>query len=342
MAWVPELPSISDDDWEKLSDAEQTRYNRLVGLKDEYNEARTNYETSMSLVGPAVLAVIGIPCLLFFYFGVILIIAAIIWAFFRVASRSQAYLRYKDAESALRAALADWEATSRSLPRSLPPTIPVIVPAAQVSEEPVAVQVPNPPDPKDKRRIIIVGAIIGVVVVAIIFGGVFVWNNQDWNAYCTSHYPGSHYNAATSQCEGATGSPSSSAVNSSTSNGDQAAINKMSEMNNWMSPTVSVIGDSLSSGEYTKAGLNAVLLRNYIDQNLPTMQQLANSATTKKAAAQEYLLYLNDLRSASNKVAQATDKYNAGNYEDSTNIILSGMTDLDNAKAHLTKSTALL
>jgi hypothetical protein len=124
--------------------------------------------------------------------------------------------------------------------------------------------------------------------------------------------------------------------------GDKAALDKMSEMNTWMSPTVSIIGDSLTNGDYLKAGLNAVLLRNYIDQSLPEMKQLVNGAGTKKAAAQEYVLYLNDVRSAADKVVRSADKYNAGDYEGSTSLSYSGITDLNNAQAHLSRSTALL
>jgi len=128
----------------------------------------------------------------------------------------------------------------------------------------------------------------------------------------------------------------------SSSDIDQAVLDKMTDMNNQMSPVTTGIADSLSSGNYTKAGLNAVILRNYIDQNLPAMVRLAGYATTEKAAAQEYVLYLDDLRSASDNVARGADDFNSGDSNDSTTLIDSGMQYLDSARAHLIQSTLRL
>lgn len=141
---------------------------------------------------------------------------------------------------------------------------------------------------------------------------------------------------------GCTSSNSQSAAPSSSPSGDQAAVAKMSEMNNWMSPTIQVIGDSATSGDYTKMGLNSALLKRYIDQNLPEMRQLAASATTKKAAAQEYVAFLEDLRTSSDLGVQATDKYNSGDISGSTNAMNAGSKYLDQASTHMKQAMALL
>lgn len=137
-----------------------------------------------------------------------------------------------------------------------------------------------------------------------------------------------------------TPTPTSTAMSST--GGDQAAIAKMLSMGDWMVPTMDVIGESLGDGDFLKAGLNAVLLRVYIDKNLPEMRQLANGATTKKAAALEFVAYLEDMRSASDKIVQAADKYNSGDITNSVSILESGTVDINRAKAHLKQATALL
>ncbi|MEN6442848.1 MAG: hypothetical protein ABFC71_03755 [Methanoregula sp.] len=195
--------------------------------------------------------------------------------------------------------------------------------------------------------------------------GYGTWHAQGGNSYITTELNGGHYNytyipekntiftddfptflyypyqddmaAASTVIES---NPKPTTI--TTISGEKAALDKMSEMNTWMSPTVRIIGDSLTNGDYLKAGLNAVLLRNYIDQNLPEMKQLTNGAGTKKAAAQEYILYLNDVRSAADKVVLSVDKYNAGDHDGSTSLSYSGITDLNNAQVHLSRSTALL
>ena len=116
--WYPTIPSISDKDWASLTKQEQDRYNEAVDAKNEYIAAKINYATSMSLAGPVVFLIVGMICCLLFgalIFGyllqmilfAIIIISAAVWAIIRVAARSHAYLRYKDAETALKVALAD-------------------------------------------------------------------------------------------------------------------------------------------------------------------------------------------------------------------------------------------
>lgn len=101
------IPKISDEDWEKLTVEQQRSYNHKISLKSDYNFAKANYDTSMSLLGPAILGVVGVLLIMVFFLGIPIILIAVIWAFFRVASRSQAYQRFKDTEAALKATLAD-------------------------------------------------------------------------------------------------------------------------------------------------------------------------------------------------------------------------------------------
>lgn len=131
-----------------------------------------------------------------------------------------------------------------------------------------------------------------------------------------------------------TGPQTPSAPQSTFANGDQAVLNKIIEMNNWMLPTIQVIGDSATSGDYIKMGLNAALLRQYIDKNIPEMKRLAEGATSKKAAAQEYIAFLENLRTSADLSLQATDKYNSGDIEGSTLSLNEGKSYIDQAMSH--------
>jgi hypothetical protein len=62
-------------------------------------DARFDYQISMSLAGPVSLSIIGIVLLIpFELLGCIWIISAIIWAAFRVMNRGHAYQRLRDDE----------------------------------------------------------------------------------------------------------------------------------------------------------------------------------------------------------------------------------------------------
>ena len=119
--------------------------------------------------------------------------------------------------------------------------------------------------------------------------------------------------------------------------GDQAAIDKMTKMEMWINPAMQRVVTSGYSGNYTKMGQNAVLLRDYIDNNLPEMAQLANGATTKKYGAQEYVLFLKDIRTAADLTAQAADKHNSGDINEYTALTLKTNIYLDLAQMHLDK-----
>ena len=187
----------------------------------------------------------------------------------------------------------------------------------------------NQPSLNWKQAIKIVGFILILVTVLII-----------GSAIVAAFIFGMTGNIGTIKTIETTTPPTPTVVSST--DGDQIALAKMSEMTTWMAPTMNVIGDSLMDGDLLKAGINAALLRLYIDKNLPEMRQLANGATTKKAAALEYVAFLEDMRSASDKIVQAVDKFNSGDYTDSTRIMESGTLDTKMATAHLKRSSALL
>jgi hypothetical protein len=123
--------------------------------------------------------------------------------------------------------------------------------------------------------------------------------------------------------------------------GDTAALAKMSEMNAWMTPPLEAFGDAAGSQDTVKIRINAVLLRAYIDQNLPEMRQLAAGATTKKSAAQEYIAFLEDVRTGSDLWIQAIDKINSGDIDGGTDLVFEGNTYLEKAQAHILRVNAL-
>jgi hypothetical protein len=123
--------------------------------------------------------------------------------------------------------------------------------------------------------------------------------------------------------------------------GDTAALAKMSEMNAWMTPPLEAFGDAAGSQDTVKIRINAVLLRTYIDQNLPEMRQLAAGATTKRSAVQEYIAVLEDVRTASDLYVQAVDKINSGDIDGGTDLVFEGNTYLEKAQAHILKVNAL-
>lgn len=141
---------------------------------------------------------------------------------------------------------------------------------------------------------------------------------------------------------GCTNTSSTSAVPLSPISGDQASIDKMKEMSTWITPTMGAITDSLVNKDFSMAGINGAQMRSYIDKNLPEMNQLANNATTKKAASLEFVAYLEDLRSASDKLVQVADKYNSGNFTDLSALLKSSTQDLNSAAAHISRAKALI
>jgi len=123
---------------------------------------------------------------------------------------------------------------------------------------------------------------------------------------------------------------------------DQAVMGKIKEMSDWIPPTSQVISEAATSGNYLKMGLNAALLRTYIDKNLPEMKQLADGAITKKAIVQEFIAMLEDLRTSSDLTMKAVDKYNSGDIEGATQLMGKGRDYNSNAMEHLNQTNALL
>ncbi|ABS55030.1 hypothetical protein Mboo_0512 [Methanoregula boonei 6A8] len=70
-----------------------------------------------------------------------------------------------------------------------------------------------------RRKIILYGVIVCIVVVILIAGAISLWNNQDWNSYCSKNYPGSTYNSTTNTCE----NPAASTIPSPAQIGPHAA-----------------------------------------------------------------------------------------------------------------------
>jgi len=120
--------------------------------------------------------------------------------------------------------------------------------------------------------------------------------------------------------------------------GDTAALAKMTEMDAWISLTAQDFADAEDT---VKIRFNAALMRTYIDQNLPEMRQLAAGATTKKSAAQEYIAFLEDERTASDLFVQAVDKYNSGDIDGGTDLWFEGNTYVEKAQAHILQVNAL-
>jgi len=91
-----------DSDWDLLSPEQQDAYNERIDADNEYDEAKELYNKSMSLTGPFVLGIIGVVLLGIYFIGLLPLLLAIVWAIVRVAGRSHAYQRYKDADATLK------------------------------------------------------------------------------------------------------------------------------------------------------------------------------------------------------------------------------------------------
>ncbi len=123
------------------------------------------------------------------------------------------------------------------------------------------------------------------------------------------------------------------------SQADQAAYVKMITMLSYTVPLEEDVGYSAESQNFTTARQNAVALRDYIDQNLPELQQLANNASLEKPAAQEAILGFMDLRGGEDDFAKGIDYMNAGNISNAntmitnaTKLVLESTTHFHNAE----------
>ncbi len=125
------------------------------------------------------------------------------------------------------------------------------------------------------------------------------------------------------------------------SKGDQNALAKIQEMNVWMEPIATAIGDSATSGDRPKLGHHAALMRTYLDQNIPLMESLTGSTTLARAAVMEYIAYLKETRTSADLAVQAVDKYNSGDIEGNTRLMLEGSGSIQIAAIHLKKFNEL-
>ena len=143
---------------------------------------------------------------------------------------------------------------------------------------------------------------------------------------------------------GCTSTGSTSATPVSSTDGNKAALSKMSETLHGMKIYTDGMTEGLHNNDMVKAGYYSVLLRNYIDENLPKARQLADGATTEnvKASAREHVAYLEDLRAAANLFAQAADESKSGYFNGEIASLNTARTYLDKANAHLNQSVALL
>jgi uncharacterized membrane protein len=100
------IPEIPDKEYESLSQEQQHAYNQKIKAKRRYNEAKEDYDKSLSMGWPVLLIFMGIILtFVFSVIGLVLIIAAVIWAIIRLVSRGHLYQKYRDSEADLKAEL---------------------------------------------------------------------------------------------------------------------------------------------------------------------------------------------------------------------------------------------
>jgi hypothetical protein len=122
---------------------------------------------------------------------------------------------------------------------------------------------------------------------------------------------------------------------------DKICMKKIKEIGDWIPPTTKVIGEAATSGDYLKMGINAALLKTYIDQNLPEIKRLAKKTITKRAVAQEFIEALEALRTSSEFFMKASDKFNSGDIDESTQLMLDGREYTKKATAHIDRINAI-
>jgi hypothetical protein len=87
---VKDISVLSKSQREILDDLDIGRHN--LGIAEE------EYDITMSAMGPGLLALVGLPLILLFGIGILLIILALIWFALRVLGRSHAYMKKRDLE----------------------------------------------------------------------------------------------------------------------------------------------------------------------------------------------------------------------------------------------------
>lgn len=123
---------------------------------------------------------------------------------------------------------------------------------------------------------------------------------------------------------------------------DHAVIEKIKEINEWLPPTTEMISKTAISGDFLKMGLNAVLLRRYLEKNIPELDHLADNAKAKKELALEYIAFLEDLLTYSNFIERAIDKFHAKEIDEAIQLMEQSREYSKKAKVHLDRSNELV
>ncbi|MCK9630853.1 MAG: hypothetical protein M0R30_04365 [Methanoregula sp.] len=106
------IREITDEEYDRLTPDQQFGYNLDLCTRRELAWAKKEYDATMSIVGPASLAIIvsvtgfiisllidNILSIILMTFGICL---AVLWAVIRVVSRSDAYKHLRDTETELK------------------------------------------------------------------------------------------------------------------------------------------------------------------------------------------------------------------------------------------------
>jgi hypothetical protein len=123
--------------------------------------------------------------------------------------------------------------------------------------------------------------------------------------------------------------------------GDQAVMEKIKEIIEWIPPTSEFIGNAAKSGDYLKMGINSALLRMYIDKNLPEMKQLVKRAVKRRKIAKEFIAMLEDLRAQQDFNVKAVDKYHAHEIDEGIQLLNKGREYSIKAMEHLNRVNEL-
>lgn len=123
---------------------------------------------------------------------------------------------------------------------------------------------------------------------------------------------------------------------------DQAVIEKIKEINAWLPPTTEMISKTAISGDFLTMGLNAVLLRKYLEKNIPELNHLTDNAETKKQLASEYIAFLKDLQTYSNIIEHAIDKFHKKEIDEAIQLMEQSREYSNKAKVHLDRANELV
>jgi hypothetical protein len=123
---------------------------------------------------------------------------------------------------------------------------------------------------------------------------------------------------------------------------DKVCQNKVEEISKWLPSTLKVIHESLITGNYLKVGLNSVLLRKYLDAQLPELKRATRKCITKRAFAKEFVSALEALRKSADLYVKAVDCYHRGEIEDATQFMMDGRKFNQMAMTHINQANELV